>query len=186
MTAGSRWLVSDGPSGICWQEPSAQSPPCWAPASSKVRAPQPSLTKRERRIVMYCQRPRVYSSYQEFFGHFTKKKKKKKKGASYSGGSVASKHFLASLEDLARRQVGTGRCTDLGESQAAAPHRPLFLRQLRESDVRAKNANVGSSRLGETTTQLTSSQALLTLKQLKVDQADPLPLFAKLGYLLLL
>ena len=82
MTAGSRWLVSDGPSGICWQEPSAQSPPCWAPASSKVRAPQPSLTKRERRIVMYCQRPRVYSSYQEFFGHFSKKKKKKKKKRS--------------------------------------------------------------------------------------------------------
>ena len=81
----------------------------------------------------------------------------------------------------------TGRCTDLGESQAAAPHRPLFLRQLRESDVvRAKNANVSSSRLGETTTQLTSSQAHLTLKQLKVDQADPLPLFAKLRYLLLL
>lgn len=52
----------------------------------------------------------------------------------------------------------TGRCTDLGESQAAGPPGLCSSGKLSESGVvRAKNANISSSRLEETTTQLTSS-----------------------------
>lgn len=54
-----------------------------------------------------------------------------KKGASSSEGSVGPKHFLASLEDLGRRQVRTSRCMDLGESHPSPSSVPQATERVR-------------------------------------------------------